>query len=53
MPIAAKHAADVELHSMKCSCIEAMQSVHADASVAQEIAAPIKIQYRLSKFISS
>jgi hypothetical protein len=34
----------VALHSMKCTCTEAMYSVQADASVAQAIAAPMKIQ---------
>jgi hypothetical protein len=52
MPSVEKRAMDDELNSIKCSCTDAMYSVEADASVAQKIAVPIKIQYRLSNVTS-
>ena len=50
MPKKANQAAATELHSIKCSFTEASQSVLADATEAKNIAAAMKIQYRLSNF---
>jgi hypothetical protein len=50
IPIPAKHAADTELHSRKCSCLDAMESVEADAIPAKNMAAAMSIQYLRSNF---
>jgi hypothetical protein len=52
MPMRAKHAAVTELHSMKCSWTDAIESVDTDATVAKNIADAMNIQYRVSNFTS-
>lgn len=52
IPIASKIATLTELHSMKCSSIDARYNVDAEAMVEKNTAEPMNTQYRLSKFTS-